>query len=265
MPPSSNIQPNVESHRPLRHTLRQGDQIFFLHIPKTAGSSLIDILQMQVNPGEFYSFPDGPDQVQQPPIEVMQAARIVRGHRMYDFQKYFARRPFVITLLRNPYDRVISNYAHIARNNAPRLVKLARVKAPERGEEPVTLEEYISSPPMQNRLIQFLIGHNGALKPPYKEHVALAKVHLESLAFFGLKERFDDSVKLLAYTFGWSPIKMEAKLNLAPSDSKPKVTPEIQELLEKTNKLDMELYQYACELFDHRFQQMERELKEHAR
>src|SRR4030095_14701020 len=98
---------------------------------------------------------------------------------------------------------------------------------------------------MQNRLIQFLTGHSGALKPPYKEHVVLAKVHLESLAFFGLKERFDDSVKLLAYTFGWPPIKMKATLNIAPSESKPNVTPEVQALLEKTNRLDMELYQYA--------------------
>ena len=79
-----------------------------------------------------------------------------------------------------------------------------------------------------------------------------------------MKERFDDSVKLLAYTFGWPPIKIESKLNIAPSDSKPKMTLEVEALMEKANGLDMRFYQYACELFDHRFQRMEHELKEHA-
>jgi hypothetical protein len=259
-----NIQPNIESNRPLRHTLRKGDQIFFLHIPKTAGTSLMDILQMQVDPDDFYSFPDGIENLQPEKMYVAQKARIIRGHRMYDFQKYFTRRPYVITMLRNPYDRIISNYAHLSRINPPRLVKIARMTNPERDDSPVSLEEYVSAPSMQNRLIQFLIGYNGALKKPFNDHLALAKVHLENLAFFGLKERFDDSIKLLAYTFGWTPIKIEAKLNIAPSDSKPKISPEAKALMEQFNEPDMEFYQYACELFDHRFQMMEAELKEKA-
>src|SRR5262245_20811677 len=177
-----NIQPNIESNRPLRHSLRKGDQIFFLHIPKTAGTSLIDILQMQVNPGEFYSFPDGAENLQPDKVVTVQTARIVRGHRMYDFQKYFTRRPYVITLLRSPYDRVISNYGHLTRINPERLLKIARMTHPERGDEPVPLEEYINAPSMQNRLIQFLIGFNGALQKPFSDHLALAKVHLEYLA-----------------------------------------------------------------------------------
>jgi len=261
----SSIQPNIESTRPLRHRLRKGDQIFFLHIPKTAGTSLMGILENQVNPGEFFSFPDGLETVQPDTITIAQKARIVRGHRMYDFQRYFTRRPYVITMLRNPYDRVISNFAHLKRNNPERLLKLARMTNPERGDEPITLEDFINAPSMQNRLIQFLTGFNGALKQPFTEHLALAKVHLEYLAFFGLKERFDDSIKLLAYTFSWSPIKLEERLNAAPADSKPDFTPELAALFEKTNGLDMEFYQYAVALFDHRFQKMERELKEQSR
>ena len=161
MNPQVNIHSNIESNRPLRHTLRKGDQIFFLHIPKTAGTSLMDILQMQVKPEEFYSFPDGVENLQPEKLHVAQKARIIRGHRMYDFQKYFTRRPYVITMLRNPYDRVISNFAHLTRMNPERLLHLARMTNPERDDSPVTLEEYIGTPSMQNRLIQFLIGYNG--------------------------------------------------------------------------------------------------------
>jgi hypothetical protein len=256
------VQPDIESARPLRHRMRQGDQIFFLHIPKTAGTSLVEVLQMQVDPGAFFSFPDGPKTVQPETMAIAQKARIMRGHLTYDFLKYFTRRPYVITMLRNPYARVISNFAHLTRNNPARLLRIVRTHHPERGDDPVTLEEFINVPSTQNRLVQFLTDFNGAIKKSPDEHLALAKVHLEYLAFFGLMERFDDSMRLLAYTFGWSPIKIEAKLNTAPVESKPAITPEAAALLEKTNGLDMAFYQYATALFDDRLKQMERELKE---
>ena len=255
------VQPTLEALRPLRHPLRKGDQIFFLHIPKTAGTSVNDILRLQVNPGEFFSFPD--KNILTPDMSIIiQKAKIVRGHRMYDLQQFFTRRPHVMTMLRNPYDRVISNYAHLKRTDQSGLLSIIRQVDPDRGDEPVTLEEYISAPSSQNRMIRYLVGFNRKLNLlPDDERLTLAKIHLEGLAFFGLKERFDDSMQLLAYTFCWREFKKYDTLNTAPSDSKPPLSPEVRAALEAGNALDMQLYQYACELFDYRFQHMERELK----
>src|SRR5687767_786465 len=137
------IQPNSKSQRLLRHPLRKGDQIFFLHIPKTAGTSLIKVLQTQVEPEVLFSLAVSPDMTTQEEIALIQKARVVRAHRTYDFLKYFTRRPYVITMLRHPVDRVISNYAHLSRLQPARLLQMVQGANPTRDDSPVSLEEYL--------------------------------------------------------------------------------------------------------------------------
>lgn len=280
----SSIHPKLEALRPLRHLLRKGDQLFFLHIPKTAGTSVTNILQTQVKPEEFLSFPDE-GSVKPEILALLQTARIIRGHRPYDFLRLFTRHPHVITMLRNPVDRMISNFIHLQARKPERLLHVVRRVQPDRGEERVTLEEYADAPAMQNLMLQYLAGAKqrpdlsdedrptpASMLPNARagfkrldlsdeDRLTLATVHLESLAFFGLKERFDDSMRLLAYTFYWPEFKKQVTLNTAPAGSKPPLSPEVRAALEAGNALDIQLYQYACALFDYRFQCMERELK----
>ena len=71
----------------------------------------------------------------------------------------------------------------------------------------------------------------------------------ENFAVVGIVEEFDKTLLLLKKTFGWKNIfyKVKNKNKQRPSNSA--VSQETLSLIEEKNKLDLELYQYATEIF----------------
>ena len=99
----------------------------------------------------------------------------------------------------------------------------------------------------------------------------LAKKRLEQMAFFGLTERFQDSLFLLSYTFGWRPILNKLHLNAGlKSNSTKKPSPEVSTLIEKYLTFDIPFYKFGEQIFEQRFNDMTEALlkqygkKEHA-
>jgi Sulfotransferase family len=90
-----------------------------------------------------------------------------------------------------------------------------------------------------------------------RTHLNIAKKRLKEIAFRGLVERFQDSLFLLSYTFGWRPILNAIRLNTTPE--KDKWRPADTETLSRIRdivKLDMELYQFGQDIFEIRFNNM---------
>lgn len=84
-----------------------------------------------------------------------------------------------------------------------------------------------------------------------------AKYRLQNGAFLGLTERFQDSLFLLSFVFGWPPILDDLRLNTPPDPNYFKnIEPETLTLLQRKVDLDLELYRFGCELFDQRFNAM---------
>jgi len=78
-----------------------------------------------------------------------------------------------------------------------------------------------------------------------------AKHNLKELAFFGLVERQADSQNLFETKFNVKfMVDFEQKRKTVASNTL--ITPEQTRLIEEYNSLDMELYRYATELFNHR-------------
>ena len=78
-----------------------------------------------------------------------------------------------------------------------------------------------------------------------------AKHNLKELAFFGLVERQADSQLLFETKFNVKfMVDFEQKRKTVASNTL--ITPEQTRLIEEYNSLDMELYRYATELFNHR-------------
>src|SRR5690242_17471305 len=99
----------------IRHLTDQ-DLLYYLHIPKTAGTSFTDVLQANFKPDEssFSAFIG--DYLNYSP-EKMGNLRAVSGHYFYNIDSFTHthRKLVYITTLRDPIERTISNYAHIRR------------------------------------------------------------------------------------------------------------------------------------------------------
>lgn len=257
----NNIQPPMEIRRPLTYPLKKNDQIFFMHIPKTAGTTLVELIRQQFKPEEYFSHTGRLPECLTPEVmKPIETARFVRAHQPYNFQQYFPRHPVIITMLREPIARTYSNYVHLRTYGQDRLSEMGKELGKTDGEL-ISIEEFLTLKTQSNRQTRYLAGlpfSDNSMSP--KSMLLLAKTHLESMAFFGITERFDDSLRLLTYTFGWNlPTKYES---LNRSTAKREMTPELETAIRNANELDIELYNYATQLFDFRYKQMLKELKQ---
>ena len=105
-----------------RINLQKNDILYFLHIPKTAGTTLITILDQYFPDETVLKDHDWQSLLPTKPLEFTKY-RFVRGHFGFTIIKYL-KNPICITMLRNPYDTVISSYKMSQRQDieATRLV-----------------------------------------------------------------------------------------------------------------------------------------------
>jgi hypothetical protein len=86
-------------------------QIFFLHIPKAAGTSFIECL-LQRFPAAKVLVNGYWESIRKQPISDLQRYRVVTGHIGYDLA-FHLKDPFVITLLRDPVEKFVSTYEYL--------------------------------------------------------------------------------------------------------------------------------------------------------
>mgnify|MGYP003573496753 FL=1 len=88
--------------------------IIFLHIPKTAGTSLRRIVEQQVPADRLLSLypPFAPSDGERVRERLMSGTRYLFGHLNYGVHKIVAVDARYITLLREPVSRVVSYYRH---------------------------------------------------------------------------------------------------------------------------------------------------------
>ncbi len=122
------------------------DCVVFLHIPKTAGSTLSTALVMNYSPQQTIRL----DLINRPVAEIekeirpeaLSEARLVRGHLSYGVHRYIPRPCHYITVLREPIARAISDYKFIIRN--PAAFRHHALHDPEVGGK-IGLEGYLES------------------------------------------------------------------------------------------------------------------------
>ena len=112
--------------------------------------------------------------------------------------------------------------------------------------------------------------NNGAITT--QDNLNIAKKRIMDIAFLGLVERFQDSLFLLSYTFGWRPIFDAPHLNVTLGNESPQAAdPGLLERIRDREYLDNELYQFGQDVFEMRYSDMTQTLlnrygkKEHAR
>lgn len=221
-----------------------GDPVaVFLHMPKAGGATFTSALR-RVYPKVVTR--DGPDP--SVAVDAPADASVIAGHLAYGVHHYLDRPAVYLTLLREPVERAISAYRYIKRS--PNHPLHRRVH-----DEPISLGAYVrvGHEPLNvdNGQVRLLSGNpEVAFRTCDEAMLDTAKEHLASFAAVGLTERFDESLVMCKLLLGWGAQPRYRSANVSPDalsiDNVPKAT--LARLCEQ-NRLDIELYRYACELF----------------
>jgi len=111
------------------------EALIFLHIPKTAGTTLNRIIEWQYSPFEIFTMDPyriraTPERLKRLPERRRRRLRMVRGHMLYGVHDYLPQGASYFTMLRDPVARAISTYYFILRrplNPLHRKVKKERL------------------------------------------------------------------------------------------------------------------------------------------
>lgn len=269
----------LEGRKPLMYELQKDNILYFLHIPKTAGLNTANILDNHFDCDAILRSKRW-DQLLLDMPKNFSKFRLVRGHFGYDFFKILPKKPIYITFLRNPDDIIISQYKHLQRD--PHFRKRHNISEEE------SMSDLILRPVIHNQenpQCRWLVAEFDVLsktkgwdeeklanfvpedQPEFNmsnisegELFEIAKDRLVDFAFFGLVEKYEESLFLLHYTLGWKPIRNVARLNVAPNKNKT-ISTEASNVLEDRTRADVKLYQFAKQLFESRYSQMVEDLK----
>jgi hypothetical protein len=212
-------------------------ELISIHIAKTGGKSLYGILRneygekLDARTRRVDYFPDK-DYSKSLTVRIPDEVRVLHGHLHYSHIEDVCNmyNPKIITWLREPVERVISNYYFmIQRANDD------GKKHPQYHKRNHTLLEYARD------------------SVPNKMSKCLEGIDLEALYYFGFQESFNDDVKTLAKKLGWTKnipdIYLNAgisfdSINSAPTRKKD-ITDAMKNEIAELNKKDILLYEKA--------------------
>lgn len=231
----------------------------FLHIPKTAGSTLNHVLKYQYHTPQAIFTLDHPDPEVagrafcELPRKRREATRLLTGHCQFGIHRSLATPSSYFTLLRNPIDRVISHYYFVRHN--PLHPDHSRMV-----QEKMTFEDYLNSRSvlmLENGQTRMLAGRNGVdYQADYgqcdEEVLAIAEKNLlKHFDVVGLQEEFDATLLLLQKAYGWrTPYYVTQNITQHRPQVR-EVSPETLDLIRSYNQIDLQLYECAA----HRFHQ----------
>ena len=220
--------------------------IIFLHIPKTAGTTLNRIIEWQYNPLSIFTMDPyriraTPERLKQLPEARRRRLRMVRGHFYYGIHEFLPQGATYITILREPVARFLSAYYFLQRR--PLHPMHRKVKS-----EKIGVEDFIRLTPHRQNLQCSLIAGIKSTGKCEERTLEIAKENLaNTFSVVGLSERFEESLMLMAETFDWQVPFYE---NRKVSKTRPKVESSAIDLIKEHNRLDLELYEFGQKLFE---------------
>jgi Galactose-3-O-sulfotransferase len=238
-------------HRNVKPTL------IFLHIPKTAGTTLNRIIDREYGPSTVFStYGPRSREVMTEFIEMSEAQRssirVLRGHEFFGTHEFFRPPVTYFTVLRDPVDRIVSHYHYVRRSPQHRFHRTVT-------SQNMSLKDYVccmTAKELNNGQARLLSGQK--LDEHFDfgqcsdELLEIAKKNLEKhFTLVGLTERFDETLILLKRSLGWRRFPVYIKKNVTQNRPlKDSLSTEVLNAIKRYNELDIELYAYTREKFN---------------
>ena len=203
----------------------------FVHIQKTAGTSLITILRnsfgighlevrtLDTSPGAVFSAAD-----LAVVLRVSPWVKSICGHEIVEPTAHLPARFLPYTILREPVARTLSHFEDKQR----------------RGREPPGLEDFLADPENRNFQVRKIAGCEDLDKAK--------RLLAESYLFVGIQERFDESVRALAALAPWPMDLRYMPSNVFESREirdRLRQDPEVMARFKEINALDTELHDWV--------------------
>ena len=240
--------------------------LIFLHLPKTAGSTVVRILEREYGSDAVLPLYDSTfgDEVAELAADQATRTRVIAGHFYFGVHEHVRGRCRYFTFLREPIARIVSHY-HFVRGQPKHYLHEAATN--------MSIGSYIEfcgAAEPNNDQTRLLAGRetaspDGTCTP---EMLSVAKRNLDRHDVVGLTEEFDQSLLLLANAFDWRrPYYVKQNVSRR-SGSREELDDVTRAAIIACNSLDVELYRYGRELFERQVAEHEalsRELRTFAR
>ncbi len=215
--------------------------VVFVHIRKTAGTTMRRIIQRQYKRRNtrmvrnYFVEPDRSLEMARTfAAEPPRGLRALHGHMLFWPDLPWPAGTRFFAFLRDPVERTISHYYWLRERSA-------------KFETPLedALVDGLIHDNLQTRVIAGEMPFVAA-----EETLERALANLDRLTAVGLTERFDESVVLLGRVLGWRPMVFSTENVTANRPPRETFGPETIELVERYNALDLELYRQATARFE---------------
>jgi hypothetical protein len=230
------------------------ETLIFLHMPKAGGTTLHHILERQFPWKQIYTF-DGNkpyldvERFRNLPQAERARYRLLKGHIWFGLHTAVPNPSTYFTLLRDPVERVISQYYYA--KSLPTHYMYQRLN-----QKGISLYEYAAqrmTPEIANQQTGKLAGQHVRTwaQQPTRETLELAKQNLQMhFRVVGLTEYFDTTLMLLQRAFGWKTLLYLHENVTKEKPKRTEIDTRARELLMELNALDVELYTFVQGLFD---------------
>ena len=247
-----------------------GRKLVFLHLPKTGGTTLHHHFSGAFAPAEIC--PERFSALQNIPPEKIATYRYFSGHFNYEQLRLIPGPSYVVTVLRDPVDRILSTYYFWKRHSAEAVEKYnlagpAAARATDllgflRSEEPEVRDA------INNTMTRYLAGGvnisakgayffpNAGIGVPVSELEILQRAigNLLAVDVFGFTSHLAEVYAKVSWVFGMKRVAQLAKLNTRQSPNpmldvgaveEEELTPPIRAEIERLTLLDRMIYRLA--------------------
>ena len=219
------------------------EALFFVHIPKCAGSSFRLVLKRWFGPGALFLDTHDERALRTAVGRTRVPPRAIAGHIPFGLHDGLSLRPCYVSLVRHPLDRFISLYKHARRTLGHPLHPAA---------SRLDLEAFYDFSLRDARAHSATVGvqcHFLARARSFEEARAVID---RRYALLAPTERYADFVAACAERFGREPPATPARNIGDDLDGVAAARAALQPRLQIDHLQDLRLYDYVCETFDAR-------------
>ncbi len=221
------------------------DLFIHLHIPKTGGTTLRDIIQRQYRAEKILMIPkleESENILKEVSTSQINQLKLIQGHLKYGIHNHFHRRAKYFSIIRDPINRVLSTYYYVlSQKNNPQNLSTSNNQ--------MTIYDFVQSgvnPFLINGQTQLISGKTGNIDNPIiesEELFSLAKENIENdFLFLGITEMFDETILILKNMLGWHMPYYSIANRTKKKPNYDAVNPTIISFIKEHNQLDIKLY-----------------------